>query len=528
MTRIFKTFSWLFIITFIVRLLDVVKNLIIASKVGVSGSADVFFALQFIPEYLVVLLGIDTLKGVVNSEYSTLNQNRKSDIVNKSFANIFSYLFVLSLLLSVLILIFRNEMISLFLPGLSNESYQTAVMISVFIFPVFFFKSIITLIHPYLNSNRKYYLPVITQIILTLSIIFFIYFPVGNKELVYNISIGFIVGNFLYLVIIFLPVYPVLLKNIKNFFKFNDVTRKIIKGCLTLLLLSVVNQLYLFSRNYIASYFPEGSLSSISYGYSIPYFVSTFTFNVVFSVLLTHLSSVEEKSDNTESPAIVREKLIFNTMFSIYYLYIPIVILFVTFSEKILTIVFMRGNFDLDGIEMTAKPFIWESLSLMTYLLYIIPVILYLSLKQYKKLMIIGSTSFFLGILLNYLSSLIFGYYGISVGNFITMGIYGAVLFFGLRENFPNFRINAILFARIMISFIISAVLIYFLKDLWIFNYSGKFIIFQILNLITNFIVICIVSLLMLLIFNKIYTTILIKDIISKISNRLAKRKIIT
>lgn len=525
MAKIYRTFSWLFIITFLIRMFDVLKNLIIASSVGVSGSADVFFALQFIPEYLVVLLGIDTLKGVVNSEYSTHNKNKEYAKVNKSFSGLFSFIFVISLILTFVIVFFREDMIRLFLPGLSSESYSIAVTISIFILPVFFFKSIISLLHPYLNSKKIYYFPVLTQIVITASIIYFIYFPLGDNKLVINISIGFLVGNLMYLIILLIPVYPVLVSNIKDFFKRDELTNKILKGCLTLLLLSIINQIYLFSRNYFASYFPEGSLSSISYGYSIPYFVSTFTFNIVFSVLLTHISTINEDSDGSPSK-VERSRLIFNTLSFIYYIYIPIVILFVVFSNKVLTIVFMRGNFDLEGIEMTSRPFIWESLSLMTYLFYIIPVIMYLALKKYKKLMMIGSTTFLLGILLNYSASRFFGYYGISVGNFFTMGLYGIALFYGLRKEFVNFKENILTFIRIQLSFIIALAVIYILRNSSFFNYADMGLLIQIINIMTNFVLICIISAIIMLIINYSFTMVVLKSLSVKINNVMFKNKL--
>lgn len=514
--RIYKTFSFLFIISLVVRLLDVVKNLIISSKVGVSGSADVFFALQFIPDYLIVLFGIDTLKGVINSEYSTLISKGNMRSVKESFVNILMLLILLTSLLFVFLFIFRIELVSVFFPGLNESSRKIAILISVFIFPVFFFRSISSLIQPYLNSYKKYYFQVILQMVISLTIIFFVYFPAFDSGLVYNISFGFMLGNLFYLIILMFPVMPDIFENFRNVFKKNPLTIKILRGCLTLLMLSIINQIYLFSRNYFVSFFPEGSLSSISYGYSIPYFVSTFTFNVVFSVLLTHFSSTDSDSVNNEEQNTSNEKLFFKTLLIIYYIYIPIIILFVVFSEKVLTIVFLRGNFNLDGIALTSKPFIWESFSLITYALYILPVIVYLSLKKYKKLMIIGGFSFMTGIILNYFSSILFGYYGISISNFITMGIYGILLLWGLRNYFKNIKSNLIILIRTFISFVSSLSIVYLMKDSYLFNYSNDSFILQSINLVSNSILITIIFILTTFIFVRKFTLMLLNELITR------------
>ncbi|MBK8983382.1 MAG: hypothetical protein IPM38_13935 [Ignavibacteria bacterium] len=69
-----RVFSRLFIIVIFIKIFDVFKNLVIASVLGVSSSADIYTALISIPDSLIVLIGLDTIKGVVNSEYASLQK----------------------------------------------------------------------------------------------------------------------------------------------------------------------------------------------------------------------------------------------------------------------------------------------------------------------------------------------------------------------------------------------------------------------------------------------------------------------
>ena len=74
-----KTFSLLFIITLVIRFIDVVKNLYVASKIGVSDVSDIYLALIVIPDSLIVLIGFDTIRGVINSEFSGIKDINTSD-----------------------------------------------------------------------------------------------------------------------------------------------------------------------------------------------------------------------------------------------------------------------------------------------------------------------------------------------------------------------------------------------------------------------------------------------------------------
>lgn len=141
---------------------------------------------------------------------------------------------------------------------------------------------------------------------------------------------------------------------------------------------------------------------------------------------------------------------------------------------------------------------------------------MYLSLKQYKKLMIIGGTCFGLGIGINYISSTIWGYYGISIGNLITMGIYGFFLINGLKNYFENFRSNITKLLQIGMSFLATLIIIYLIKDIDLFNY-GSNIFVQLVNVFTNYIIIFTVFILFTLIFHKELTLKYSKDVLSKI-----------
>jgi putative peptidoglycan lipid II flippase len=445
---------------------DVLKNLFVASKIGVSDLSDVYLSLIIIPDSLMVLIGFDTIKGVVNSEFSSLDIKKDINKIHDSFKTIFTYIFITSTVVVAIMLLFRVEIISNLLPGFDAEKRNLAVDLSLFVFPVFLCKALIALFHSHLNSLKKYYYPVIPQIMVTLCILFFVMMPYFKNIIIYNLGIGLLVGNLFYTFILFIPIVKEMKFNLINF-KINELSRKIFLSCISLLFFVVINQTYLFSRNFIVSYFPDGSLAALNYASSITTFISALSFSSIFGVLLSNLA--DNLSVNADKKTIEESsKSFYNTMLSLFYIYIPIVISFVLFHNDILSLLYLRGKFDAEGIKLTSLPFIWESFALLPFVFYIVPTALFLATKQYKKLTIIGVSVYLLGIILNISFSYIFGYYGISISSFVTSLIYAIFLMKGsqvlLRK--PHFFTKDFLLISLsgIITFLFSYLAGYFLS----------------------------------------------------------------
>lgn len=449
-----KTFSWLFIITFGIRIVDVIKNLFIASKIGVSDVSDIYLSLIAIPDSILILIGFDTIKGVVNSEYSSLSP--KSDFLKSSFKSLFTYIFIASFILVVLLLLFKESVINFLLPGFSLPKKDIALNLAILIFPILFFKGINSLFSAFYNSARRFYFPVATQLIITLCIVVSIFLPQFNNQLIYNISLGLFFGNLLYSLLLLIPI-------IKDFgiklveFKLNDLSRKIFKNCFSLITLVIFNQIYISSRNFLTSYFPDGSLSALNYASSVTNFISALTFSIVFSVLLSTFASSFSIGER------IKVKLNFrNTLNYLLYIYILIVILFISFDREILSLLFLRGKFDMQGIDITLKPFFWETLALIPFLFSIIPTTLFLAKKEYRKLTIIGISVYVIGIFLNVFFTKLVGFYGVSIAAFTVYVIHGFLLikysrlFIGKYKNEDIILAGKLIFSGLLTYFILS------------------------------------------------------------------------
>ncbi|MBK9334931.1 MAG: hypothetical protein IPM96_21655 [Ignavibacteria bacterium] len=463
-----RVFSRLFIIVIFIKIFDVFKNLVIASVLGVSSSADIYTALISIPDSLIVLIGLDTIKGVVNSEYASLQKEDEKNLIWNSFNNLFNILFYAGIIVVSVILIFNSAVIKILLPGFEGDKFLKAIEISYIIFPILFLKIFTGYFHSVYNALKKFYLPVIAPVITGIALLIAVLIPYYKDEVVFNLSYANLAGNFLLAGIM---TYGLMRLGgefrLRSFskIKLDEVAKKVLRGSVSILLLVFCNQIYILSRNYFASYFGEGAVSSLHYSGTLTSVIFSLIFAVFFTVLISDLSTLFSTGEKEKA-----RDLFLNTLSALLFLLIPVTVVFLAFGREVLSLVYLRGNFDQAGIGMTVKPFFWDALSLLTFVLYIIPTALFLAKKEYKLMTKIGSVTYLSGILVNYLLSSWFGFYAISMATFITTGVYGILLLIYSEKIIGSYNAQV---KKIILMFICGAAtffIISFLKEKFILS----------------------------------------------------------
>lgn len=481
--KLFRIYSNIFILLIVFKIFDVIRNILVATNLGVSGSADVYMGLVTIPDSLLVLVGLDSIKGVINSELSFYDPESQKEKMKIIFENIFNVIFYISLFFVIIIILFRKDVVELLLPGFSEQKKIIAYSLSIILFPIFFFKSLIGLFHSFFNALKKFYIPVVLNGFPTLLVILSVYLPYYKNDLIYNLSISLNISQILVLIIsVFIIIKFTGLIRLK--FKFYDVeTGRIIKGCFSIFILLISEQLFNFSKNYFASYFGDGAISSINYSKSVAMVIMGLFFSSVFSVFLSNLSTSFSRDFLAKT-----KKLFFDTLLGLSFAIFFITLFVIVSGKELLSLLYLRGNFNISALQMTLIPYYWESLSIITFILYIIPTALYLAKKKYHKLNIIGSAVYLSGILLIYLLTKIYGYSGVSMGQFTTTLIYAILLLLGIRKIFGGIKNEIYEVLKMLIVTSISLIIILLIKE-YIYNFYSLEIYELIISITANFIV---------------------------------------
>lgn len=429
------------------------------------------------------MVGFDSIKGVINSEFSALRTSDKIDLLWKSFAKLAIIFTVLGLIILVFIVIFRYNIIDYLLPGFNGNKRELAVNVFLIITPVFLFKIIFSFTQAINNAFKKYYLPVLVPALINFTIVGSLLFSYYNNILIYNLAIGITVGNFLIIVIMIVSNIKLGARFSVSSLAFDDITKKVLKSVTIMVVIVIVNQLFFVSRNYLTSYMPDGSLSVLNYSTMVPNIFSVSIFTIFFNVLLNEVSSLLSVNAVNEA-----KDTFYNVIISIFYFIVPAVITLLICKSEILELIFLRGNFTPDKIELLYAPYMFEVLALIPYVIFICFVSLYLASKSYILFSKIGIPVFLFGILTNYLLSMQFGLYGISLSYFIISILYAAFLYYFSKKIFGKSGY----FLKVISKILFSGFIVYLVLSLCnnLIGYKPNNIVYNILFISINLILV--------------------------------------
>jgi len=454
----------------------------------------------------LVVTGLDTLNGVVNSEYSSLHSHKQYKKIFTSLSFIAFWISVISIVIVGLSILLKFPLINILFPGFDDYKKLTAVNLFSIILYIIFFKSISGFLITTSNSLKSFYIPAIIPVFLSVSIFAFSFLK--SDDLIRNLAYGNLAGNIIIFIFLGLSFYKY--REYFSFpsFKMDDVSKKIIFGCAATFLLVFSNQLFILSRNFFASYFDNGDLSSLNYATQITRLINLVIFLTVFNL------SVNKFSSNYALTKIVFSRdFLIKLLFGISFIVLPIIVFFLSFSNEIISLVYKRGNITTTDINKIVPPFFWETLAILPYIFHTIITTLFLAFKKYKQLTKVGVLAFILGILFTYIFSSVWGYVGISMAQFATSLFYAITLTYSSQYLIGRIRKEIYDFVLIFSFGILIYFVFIFTKNIFVIDFNQGALIFKIVYLIISLILIYAVFLLLAFIFKIKFLTELINKI---------------
>ena len=191
--------------TIISRLLGYLRDILIAVFLGTGMLADAFFVAFRIPNTFRRLFAEGTFNAAFVPSYSSeiIRGKQKS---NKFANDIFNYLFLGLLLLTIIVEIFMPAFVSLIAPGFigDTDKMEVAINLTRITFPFLFFICLASFFSAILNSHNKFAAAAAAPIILNIVMIFVLFFSKSlGDQIVYYLSYGVSFAGFLQLIFLY-------------------------------------------------------------------------------------------------------------------------------------------------------------------------------------------------------------------------------------------------------------------------------------------------------------------------------------
>lgn len=336
--------------TFTSRIVGYIRDVLIANRFGASLVSDAFFVAWRIPNTLRELLGEGALSAAFIPVFTEYLKTKDKKEAWKLASLIFNGLLIISILITLLGIIWTPLIITIIAPGFKgSDAFQLTVTLTRIMFPFTIFICLAALVMGILNSCQHFTLPAFAPAVLNLCLIGAIFFlcPLFDEPIL-GLSIGFLIGGLMQLLI----QLPALIKERMEYRLiidlFNPGVKKIIFLMIPRAIGAGITQLNITISNLLASFLVLGSISSLFYSNRLVHFPLALFGIAIGTVLFPTMSKqvVEGNLDELKKSLLWGLKMVILTS-------LPATIGLMVLGRPIIQLLFQHGQFDVYDTNIT-------------------------------------------------------------------------------------------------------------------------------------------------------------------------------
>lgn len=422
-------------IMFLIKLLGVIKQSVIASVCGTSGETDAYFIAVGVITALCSILFSAVSVSLLSMHTERLLINGRKSANNLINAVLRTYI-PISIFVAIIFAVFAPLIAKGLAPSYIGEQLNTLIwyiriMSSLFVFTCYY------LILNVILETDKQFLPgkgqgVFQNLFIIIAAVFF-YKQMGMSALLYAVVLAGLVQcvqitwNARKLFKPFVEIQPE-----------KQALNNLSKIAVPLIVGNAIYEINDIVDKQISSGLGHGNVSVLTYGASINEIVTTLIISSVSTVLFSHYATwiAEGKKDKVGD----------NLKISLEYLIVlimPIMVMCLVCGDYIVTILYGRGSFDGTAIARTNSVVIGYALGFFFQAARANIVKVYYAFQDTKTPMINGAISVAANICMSLLFSRIFGVGGIALATSVAMLLVTVLLFPQIRKYLPEFSIKS-------------------------------------------------------------------------------------
>lgn len=414
----------LIVLTFFVKAIGFLKQAVISYTYGVSSLMDSYLiVVDFINELGMVFFASIAITIVALYDEVRHDKDKASVFISNTFVLLLWFSVFIILILSV----FAKPIAFLLAPGFSQEQLIAIAgkirLISFLLLNICISNICIAL----LNAEKEFVVAKSTGVIQSVCIILacFLLKPYFGIEALYIGFIAYYIVENLYL-----------LAKVKHYISFKPLSafrdskaRSLIKLSVPLFISNAVIQINVIINKAIASGLGEGSISALSYG--------SFVFNTIHSIVIASITTVlysffSQYVVEGNDDAIIEKTS--NTVLLLLTIIIPITVISCINNSDIIRLIYGRGSFDENAVNLTSDAFLGYSFGIVFIALRDIYLQVLYAYKRTRIAMLNGMLGVVINLFLSFLLSKVFGVLGISVADSITYFVIAMVCFYTAKN----------------------------------------------------------------------------------------------
>ncbi|KEY90027.1 membrane protein [Candidatus Photodesmus katoptron] len=423
--------------TLISRILGVMRDIVIASLVGSSMNADVFFFANKIPNFLRRLFAEGAFSQAfipILTEYYKYNNIKKTrELISVTSGTLGLIVLIVTIFgvlgSSILTALFGiGWFIDWLTDGPEAKKFELANCMLKITFPYLWFITFVALSGAILNTMGKFSVSAFTPVFLNVILIGFAWFVSPNMD---QPEIGLAIGIFCGGLFQCLFQLPFLIKEkllVKPKWNWNYPGLIQIRTLMIPALFGVsVSQINLLFDTLIASFLSTGSISWMYYANRLFEFPLGLFGVAIATIILPTLSRSYLNSQSKIFTSTVDWGVRMVTLFGV-----PAMLGLMVLSKPLLIVLFMRGEFTLNDVHNTSLSLLAYSSGLINCMLIKVFASGYYSRQNTRAPVKYGIISMLFNIILNLILSWFYGYLGLAISTALSAFVNMFLLYKGL------------------------------------------------------------------------------------------------
>ncbi len=460
--------------TLISRVLGLVRDVVIADKIGTNAGADVFFFANKIPNFLRRLFAEGAFAQAfvpVLSEYQHLDKKNNSQETRELIAKVSGTLGLIVTVVTLIGVIASPILVALFgfgwfldwlNDGPATEKFDLASQLLKITFPYLWFITLTALAGAVLNTLGKFAAAAFTPVLLNVCIIgAAVYLSPLFAEPAYALAWGVFLGG----VSQFLFQIPFLIKAgvlVKPSWGWHHSGVKKIRKLLIPALFGVsVTQINLLLDTLSASFLITGSISWLYYADRLLEFPLGLFGIGIATVILPSLARLHANQNPTDFSTTINW-----AMKIISLLGWPAMAGLMVLAQPIIMVLFMRGEFSqADVMQVSFALYAYLS-GLLSFMFIKVLAPGYYARQDTKTPVVIGIKAMVANMIFNLMLAPFFGYVGLAIATALSATLNATLLYRGLKQQgiYQLDRATTIVIAKLMISAVVMAGVVFYLS----------------------------------------------------------------
>lgn len=435
------------------KVLGLFREVTLSFFYGTSNMSDIYLIALTIPTVIFSFVGIGLITTYM-PVYTEVMQRDGKDAANKLTSNLINCVILICTIVVGIVFIFATPIVKGFASGFEGEVLETAVFFTRISILGIYFMAISNILKGFLEIQKNFIIPAIKGFVFNITLIISIALSTIVDNLILPVGI---VAALMLQTILLLPSSRKLGFNYTFGIQLKDkYLKKIMLLSIPVILGVSVNQINVLVDRTIASQITVGGISALNYADKLGFFIQGVFVVSIVTVMYPVLTKLSANNNICEF-----KKKTSDFISVVHIFLLPATVGSLIFSEQIIMLLFGRGAFDQNAIQMTSNALFYYSIGMIGFGQRQILSRVFYSMQETKTPMINAAIGMMLNIILNIVLSRYIGIGGLALATSIAAIFTSVLLFISLRKKIGSFGMKkiSITFLKALIASVLMGII---------------------------------------------------------------------